>query len=82
MEVALDSKYCFVTNDIKSVQIFRSVQPGCRALLPWLNSLRNLFDQGHVSWKQHRYSPGCDLNTHDGHITFHNFMAALGGISR
>ncbi|GLB43284.1 hypothetical protein LshimejAT787_1301850 [Lyophyllum shimeji] len=76
------AKISFITHDDMRDTIFSCVRPDCQALLPWLNSVGDLFDDGYMAWKKERKSPGWDNDTLGGHITFENFMAALGRTPR
>ncbi|KAF8166029.1 hypothetical protein B0H34DRAFT_260339 [Crassisporium funariophilum] len=81
-ETARNDKKVFISHKRERNQVFGNVPLEHEALLPWLTSVGVLFHKGYMSEQQDSESPGWDNNTLGGHITFHNFMAALGRIPR
>jgi hypothetical protein len=82
LDIALDSKYRFITDDLKRDQVFLYVRPECQALLPWMTSLWTLFQDGQWALQRNRNKPGWNHRTLGGHLTFETYMQALGRTPR
>ncbi|KAG6833637.1 hypothetical protein H0H93_013132 [Arthromyces matolae] len=79
MKGASEYKWHFITNNSEGTTIrLESVRPKCRIILPLIDSLSDLFCQGHVGRCSRRRPKDWDHNTLGGLITFKTFLKALG----
>ncbi|KAG6846516.1 hypothetical protein H0H93_013460, partial [Arthromyces matolae] len=70
----------FICDPDNIAMILERVQPTCRILLPWIDSIWFMFNQAQsYAMQNHRNSPkDWDHETQGGRITFQTFMKALG----
>ncbi|KAF8074630.1 hypothetical protein FPV67DRAFT_1474267 [Lyophyllum atratum] len=74
------NKNSFITTRSERDLVFDFIRPDCDGLRPWLESIGKLFHQAHLA--KEADLPGWDTKTLGGHITFNNFMGALGRTPR
>ncbi|GLB43308.1 putative serine threonine-protein kinase Sgk2 [Lyophyllum shimeji] len=77
LEAAL-AKMGFIASSRAKDPLFRRIPEDSKPLLPWMNSVWALFRDSDIAYEMNRNSPDRDDLTLGGHITFENFMKALG----
>ncbi|KAF5383652.1 hypothetical protein D9615_003843 [Tricholomella constricta] len=80
LEVCANAKFRIISEPVVKDQLFALVPPEGQSLLPWMNSVWELFwDANHSRMmNQRRPQADWDVKTSGGFLTFQRFMEALG----